>query len=104
MYNAGMRFTWDEDKAKAVARQHGVDFAHLIDIFSDPYAIEFIDEAHSTTDETRFAVIGLTAHYGLTYLVFTQEDEGGQVELHFITARRAEPWMVDEYEENKKGK
>lgn len=52
MYNAGVRFTWDEDKAATIARQHGVDFAHLIDIFSDPDAIEFIDEAHSTTDES----------------------------------------------------
>ncbi len=108
MYNAGMRFTWDEEKAAAVSRRHGVDFVHLIDIFSDPDAIEFIDEAHSSADETRLAVIGLTAHYGLAYLVFTQDDESGdesgQVELRFITARRAEPWMVDEYEENKNRK
>lgn len=104
MYNASMRFTWDEEKAAAVSAEHAVEFAHLIDIFSDPDAVEYIDEAHSTEDETRFAIIGLTAHYGLAYLVFTQDDTGEQVALHFITARRAEPWMVDEYEENKKRK
>lgn len=63
--------------------------------------MEFIGEAHSTEDETRYAVVGLTARYGLVYLVFTESESGGEVELHFITARRAEPWMVDEYEENK---
>src|SRR5215210_5465557 len=97
-----MRFTWAEDKAAAVAAEHHVEFTRVIDIFSDPYAVEFVDEAHSTEDETRYAIIGLTAEYGLLYLVFTQlEAEGAESELHFITARRAEPWMVEEYEENR---
>lgn len=94
-----MRFTWDEDKAAAVKGEHHVDFARLIDVFSDPYAVEFVDEAHSTQGETRFAIVGLTARYGLIYPVFT---EPGEDELHFITARRAEPWMVTEYEENRR--
>lgn len=95
-----MRFTWDDEKAEGVNKDHGIYFALVIDIFSDPYAVEFIDEAHSTENETRFAIIGLTATYGLVYLVFTQL-EVDETELHFISARRAEPWMVDEYEENK---
>ena len=95
-----MKFTWDETKAAAVEVEHAVEFSRLIDIFDDPHAVEFIDESHSTEEEMRYAVIGMTAKYGLIYLVFTQEDEEG-VELHFITARRAEKWMVDEYEENK---
>lgn len=95
-----MRFTWDENKAAAVEAEHHVEFAHLIDIFNDAFAVEFIDEAHSTEEELRYAIIGMTARYGLVYLVFTQE-ESDDVELHFITARHAEKWMVDEYEENK---
>lgn len=93
-----MHITWDEDKAEAVRRDHHVDFARLIDIFEDPFAVEFIDEAHSTVDETRYAIIGLTAQYGLVYLVYT---EPSREEIHFVTARRAESWMVDEYEENR---
>lgn len=96
-----MRFAWDEDKAAAVKEEHHVDFAKIIDIFSDSYAVEFVDEAHSTEDETRYAIIGLTVAYGLVYLVFTESETGGEVGLHFITARRAESWMVDEYEENR---
>jgi uncharacterized protein len=103
VYNRGVKFSWDEDKAAAVKEEHHVEFAKIIDIFSDPYAVEFVDEAHSTEEETRYAIIGLTARYGLVYLVFTHEEPGyGDVELHFITARPAEKWMVDEYEENKK--
>lgn len=95
-----MRYTWDEDKADVVNAEHGVEFSGVIDIFEDPYAVEFVDERHSTEDETRYAIIGLTARYGLVYLIFTQGESGVETELHFITARRAEPWMVDEYEEN----
>jgi len=98
-----VKFSWDEDKAAAVNEEHHVEFAKIIDVFSDPYAVEFVDEAHSTEEETRYAIIGLTAPYGLVYLVFTHEEPGyGDVELRFITARPAEKWMVDEYEENKK--
>jgi uncharacterized DUF497 family protein len=97
-----VRFTWDEEKAEAVEAEHGVAFARLIDVFGDPYAVEFVDEAHSTADETRYAIVGLTARYGLVYLVFTEAEAGVGLELRFITARRAEPWMVEEYEENRR--
>ncbi|MCB1025329.1 MAG: BrnT family toxin [Acidobacteria bacterium] len=95
-----MKFTWDEIKAEKVKRDHAVEFAKIIDIFEDAFAIEYIDEDHSTDEETRYAIIGLTS-YGLVYLVFT---ELKMDELHFITARLAENWMVKEYEENRKRK
>lgn len=93
-----MKYTWDESKAKQVRREHSIDFAQVINIFEDQYAIEFIDEAHSTEDETRYAIIGIASH-GLVYLVFTTPTDE---EIHFITARLAEKWMIKEYEENKK--
>jgi uncharacterized DUF497 family protein len=61
VHNRDVNFSWGEDKAAAVKEEHHVEFAKLIDIFSDPYAIEFVDEAHSTEEETRYAIIGLTA-------------------------------------------
>ncbi len=93
-----MNYTWHEEKAEEVRRKHAIEFAKLTDIFSDPYAVEFIDEKHSSDEETRYAIIGATG-YGLVYLVFT---ETGEDELHFITARLAENWMVKEYEANRK--
>lgn len=93
-----MKYTWNESKAKKVKDEHAIEFAEITDIFEDPYAVEFIDEIHSTENETRYAIIGITA-YGLVYLVFTEPSED---ELHFITARLAENWMVKEYEENRK--
>jgi uncharacterized DUF497 family protein len=93
-----MKYTWNESKAIKVKSEHSVEFAKIIDIFEDPFAIEFIDQVHSTEDEIRYAIIGLTS-YGLVYLVFTEPSES---ELHFITARLAENWMIKEYEENRK--
>jgi len=69
-----MRYTWDTGKAIKVARDHNVEFARLEDVFRDPFAIEFADHSHSR-DEVRFAIIGLTAAYGLIYLVFTEVSE-----------------------------
>lgn len=93
-----MNYSWDEEKAKTVKDKHGIEFAKIIEIFEDPFAVEFVDENHSTEDETRYAIIGATT-YGLVYLVFIESIEN---ELHFITARIAENWMVKEYEENRK--
>lgn len=93
-----MRYTWDENKAKEVKREHGIDFVQVINIFEDPFAIEFIDETHSIENEMRYAIIGI-ASPGLVFLVFTTPTDE---EIHLITARLAETWMVKEYEENRK--
>jgi uncharacterized protein len=96
-----MKFTWDNNKADKVKIEHKVDFERLYDIFNDPFAIEFTDDEHSTDEEIRFAIIGLTIEYGLIYLVFTEITE---TELHFITARKAENWMVKKYDQNRSRK
>jgi uncharacterized protein len=94
-----MVYTWDPKKAKKVATEHKVEFSKIEDIFRDPYAVEFIDESHSVGYDLRFAIIGITAEYGLIYLVFTEPD---RETIRFITARKAERWMVKEYEEKRR--
>lgn len=93
-----MHYTWDKAKAKKVLKDHKIDFSKIEDIFRDPFAVEFIDEPHSDDDEVRFAIIGLTAEYGLTHLVFTDDEDQT---IRFITARKAERWMVKDYEEKR---
>ncbi|MEQ1924415.1 MAG: BrnT family toxin [Pyrinomonadaceae bacterium] len=90
-----MNYIWDPAKKTKVARDHKVDFERIDDIFRDPQAIEFIDEEHSDENETRYGIIGFTAEYGLTYLVFVEVDHET---TRFITARKAERWMVRDYE------
>jgi uncharacterized protein len=90
-----MDFTWDPNKREQVLRDHDIDFDRIKDVFSDPLAIEYVDEEHSTAEEVRFSIIGLTAHYGLIYLAYT---EINQDELRFITARKAERRLVEIYD------
>jgi len=52
-----MEYSWDESKAKKVKDEHAIEFAKIINIFEDPYAVEFIDESHSNKDETRYATL-----------------------------------------------
>lgn len=92
-------FTWKESKRAKVIKKGGIDFAEMTDVFDDPFAVYFEDYEHSTEMETRFDIIGQTVHYGLIFAVFIYADE---YRIHFITARRAENWMVKEYEENRK--
>jgi uncharacterized DUF497 family protein len=87
-------FVWDESKRRQVIKAHKVDFALITDIFDDPLGIYREDAEHSD-DEIRYSVIGITAEYGLTFAVFTHADN----DVRLITARRAEKWMVKDYEE-----
>jgi hypothetical protein len=92
-------FFWDDLKKAKVLEEHGIDFNLIFDIFDDPFSIDFEDEAHSDEEETRYAIIGKTAHYGLVVLIYTVTNDEN---IRFITARRAEKWMVKKYEEQGK--
>ncbi len=94
-----MKFKWETDKAIKVRIEHKVEFEKLSDVFDDDFSVDFIDEEHSTDDEIRYAIIGKTAVYGLIYLVYAPVGENN---LKFITARRAEKWMVRFYRESNK--
>lgn len=91
-------FVWNESKRKQVFKHHGVDFAEIEDVFEDAFSIDFIDEEHSINEETRYGVIGKAVVYGLVVLIYTAKDE----QIRFVTARRAENWMVNEYEQQQK--
>ena len=94
-----MKFTWDKTKAEKVKIEHKISLEKIADIFDDPFSVDFTDEEHSTESETRYAIIGKTAEYGLVYLVYAAISE---TELRFITARKAEKWMVSFYRESQK--
>ena len=92
-------FVWDEAKKQKVIEEHHIDFELIFDVFEDPFAIDFEDYEHSDELETRWGIIGKTAHYGLIVLNYTVVETE---DVRFITARRAEKWMVNKYEENRK--
>lgn len=54
-----MEFEWDERKARANGKKHGVSFHEAATIFGDPLAITFADPDHSE-DEERFITFGMS--------------------------------------------
>ena len=45
-YNVRMKFEWDQAKANANSRKHGVTFDEARSVFFDEFAVQFFDEEH----------------------------------------------------------
>ena len=91
-----MKFEWDDAKAAANLRKHGVSFDEATEVFSDPYALVDKDAEHSY-DEERLFVIGYSAAR-LLFVVFAERR--GYV-IRIIPARpptRAERRSYEEQE------
>ena len=50
------QFEWDEVKNLANQRKHGVNFRIVSEVFSDPFIMEYPDEA---VEEVRFNALGM---------------------------------------------
>ena len=53
-------FDWDDDKAAANLRKHGVEFLEAMTVLADPLAMTFYDAQHSD-DEERWVSVGRSA-------------------------------------------
>lgn len=91
-----MRFEWDEEKALENAKKHRVTFEQAQQVFDDSRAVPFEDLEHSTAEEARYVMIGMSS-LGLLFVSFTFRDDV----VRLISARRAEKWMVKVYEDEK---
>lgn len=89
---------WNERKRELVIKSRNIDCAKILDIFDDPFAVDFQDLEHSTPTEIRYKIIGMTAQYGLITVVY----EISENQDKFITAFRADEWEINEYEQSKK--
>jgi len=78
-----MRFQWDKSKAKDNYAKHGVSFEIAKKVFSDPLAIEYLDDRQDYGEE-RFLIIGLADGHVL-FVAYTERDNI----IRIISARRA---------------
>ena len=81
-----LRFEWDEAKARASRRKHGVSFEEARTVFFDEDALLRPDEEHSD-EEDRFVLLGLSGTLRLL-LVCHCYREGDSV-IRIISARKA---------------
>lgn len=92
-------FDWDANKARANLKKHELSFRLATSVFTDPLALTIFDEEHSI-DEERWVTLG-RAQNGQVLVVVHTSEEVSATELHIriISARRAEPAEVRDYEQ-----
>jgi uncharacterized DUF497 family protein len=78
-------FDWDEEKARANERKHGITFDEAKECFLDVYAFESFDVDHSF-DEDRFVIIGVSKRGRILVVGFTLRDH---ITIRIISAREA---------------
>jgi uncharacterized DUF497 family protein len=85
-YNNAVRFTWDNKKAAANLRKHGVSFEEASTCFEDESACFFRNEA--PTYEDRLILIGMSTSPRLLFVVHA---EVGRHAIRIVSARKASP-------------
>lgn len=77
-------FEWDETKAAANRKDHGVTFQLATQVFNDHFAVEWIDEREYCGEE-RINRLGM-CNGVILHVTYTERDE----RFRIISARRAE--------------
>jgi uncharacterized DUF497 family protein len=88
-----VEFEWDQEKAAANVKKHGVEFAEAMTIFGDPLELTIADPDHSE-GEHRFLSIGLSV--GGRLLVVAYTERAGRTRI--INAREASGQERKNYE------
>jgi len=83
---SALHFEWDERKATANARKHGVSFEEAKSVFVDEQA-KLIDDPDHSEDEDRFVLLGLSNTLRLLLVCHCYRSEGNVIRI--ISARKA---------------
>lgn len=81
-----VRFEWDERKAAANVKKHGVSFAEARSVFFDERA-RLIDDPDHSEDEARFVLLGLSS--ALRVLLVCHCYRNADNVIRIISARKA---------------
>ena len=84
---ADLRIEWDDTKARANLRKHGISFNEAETAFSDDYGLILPDPDHSSMDDERLILLGMSAALRVLVVVHC-ERSGGDI-IRLISARRA---------------
>ena len=82
-----MKFDWDQAKANANSKKHGVTFEEARTVFYDEFAVQFFDEDHSSFEEERFLLLGLSSDAKLLLVCHCERERGNIIRI--ISARKA---------------
>ena len=89
-----MKFEWDDAKARANLRKHGIDFADAATVFDDESALTVPDPGF---DEDRYVTMAVDAPGRLLVVVYTWRHD----RIRIISARKAGPSETRAYGDRK---
>ena len=93
------QFEWDEVKADANVRKHGVTFELASTVFHDPYLLTVADLEHSATEEHWFSV-GCASNGAMLSVVYLWSDaDPAATNVRLISARNATQAESRQYQE-----
>jgi hypothetical protein len=93
-----IEFEWDDAKARANLRKHGVTFERARQAFADPFAVVVVDDREDYGEE-RFVLIGMAGEI-LLFVAYTERGDRTRV----ISARRATRHEHQAYNEQRPGR
>ena len=94
------QFEWNEAKAAANLRKHGVSFELASTTFGDPRILTLADATHSESEERWFS-IGLASTGALMSVAYLLTDAApGLAKIRLISARRATATEIRHYTES----
>lgn len=91
----GLRFEWDDTKARTNLTKHRVSFEEASPVFGDELSLTVHDPEHST-EEDRFVTMGMSAFGKLLVVIHTDRTDG----IRIISARPASRRERKTYEES----
>ncbi len=89
-----LRFEWDDRKAAANLKKHGVSFDEARTVFVDERA-KLIDDPDHSEDEERFVLLGISSALRLLLVCHCYRSDGGVIRI--ISARKANAREIKSY-------
>jgi len=94
------QFEWDEIKAAANLRKHGVSFELACTVFNDPRLLTAADLEHSRTEERWLSIGSASNGTMLSVAYLWSESDPTTIKIRLISARKATPMEIRHYQEN----
>jgi uncharacterized protein len=89
-----VEFEWDNQKAEANLKKHGVSFEEATTVFGDNLARIFDDDEHSF-DEKRHGIVGHATNNRILIVSFTEREND---KIRIISVRETTPKERRNYE------
>ena len=93
------QFDWDEVKAEANARKHGVTFEMASTVFRDSRLLTVADPEHSETEERWFSIGCASNGVVLSVVYLWSGADPAATEIRLISARKATQAENRQYQE-----